>query len=61
MPVPIPQSSANFILLPYARHYKLWLVKILPHFDCGLYSKAANITDNLCTKQGNSLKKIRGL
>ena len=28
-----------------------------PIFHCGLYSKAANITDNLCTKQGNSSKK----
>ena len=26
-------------------------------FHCGLYSKAANITNNLCNKQGNSSKK----
>ena len=29
-------------------------VYILPHFHYGLYCRAANITDNLCTKQGNS-------
>ena len=28
-----------------------------PIFQCGLYSKAANITDNLCTKHENSSKK----
>jgi hypothetical protein len=32
-----------------------------PFFHYGLYLKAANITDNLCNKQGNSSKKIRGL
>ena len=33
------------------------LYDFYPSFHCGLYSKAANITDNLCTKQGNSSKK----
>ena len=33
------------------------LYNFYPIFHCGLYSKAANITDNLCTKQGNSSKK----
>ena len=28
-----------------------------PIFQSGLYSKAANITDNLCTKHENSSKK----
>ena len=28
-----------------------------PIFHCGLYSNTANITDNLCTKKGNSSKK----
>ena len=33
-------------------------------FHCGLYCRAVSITDNLCTKQGNSSifgPKIRGL
>ena len=33
-------------------------------FHCGLYCRAVSITDNLCTKQGNSSicgQKIRGL
>ena len=33
------------------------LYNFYPIFHCGLYSKAANITDNLCNKQGNSSKK----
>ena len=28
-----------------------------PIFHCGLDTKAANVTANLCTKQGNSSKK----
>ena len=35
-----------------------------PIFHCGLYCSAANTTDNLCTKRGNSSifwPKIRGL
>ena len=35
-----------------------------PIFHCGLYCRAVNVTDNLCTKQGNSSifgSKIRGL
>ena len=35
-----------------------------PIFHCGLYCRDVNITDNLCTKQGNSLifgPKICGL
>ena len=35
----------------------LGLYIFYPIFHCGLYSKAVNITDNLCTKQGNSSKK----
>ena len=30
-----------------------------PIFHCGLYLKAANITNNLCTEQGNSSKNPR--
>ena len=33
-------------------------------FHCGLYCRAASVTDNLCTKQGNSSifgSKIHGL
>ena len=30
-----------------------------PIFQCGLYCRAVNITDNLCTKQGNvGLKSV---
>ena len=35
-----------------------------PIFHCNLYCRAVSITDNLCTKQGNSsifFSKIRGL
>ena len=35
-----------------------------PIFHCGLYCRAVSVTDNLCTKQGNSSifgSKIRGL
>ena len=35
-----------------------------PNFHCGLYCRAVSVTDNLCTKQGNSSifgSKIRGL
>ena len=35
-----------------------------PIFHCGLYCRAVNIADNLCTKQGNSSTfwpEIRGL
>ena len=35
-----------------------------PIFHCGLYCRAVSITDNLCTKQGNSSifePKFRGL
>ena len=35
-----------------------------PIFNCGLYCRAVSITDNLCTKQGNSSifgSNIRGL
>ena len=28
-----------------------------PIFHCGLYSNAANITDNLCNKQRNTSKR----
>ena len=30
------------------------LYKSYPIFNCGLYCRAVNITDNLSTKQGNS-------
>ena len=41
--------------IPYARHYKRWLVYIFyPIFQCGLSCRAVNITDNLCTKHGYS-------
>ena len=29
-------------------------VYFFPIFHCGLYCRAVSITDNLCTKQGNS-------
>ena len=35
-----------------------------PIFHCGLYCRAVSVTDNLCTKQGNSSifgSKIRSL
>jgi hypothetical protein len=35
-----------------------------PNFYCGLYIRAVSITDDLCTKQGNSSifeRKVRGL
>ena len=35
-----------------------------PIFHCGLYCRAVSVTDNLCTKQGNSSifgSKIHGL
>ena len=35
------------------------LYNFYPIFHCGLYLKAAKITDNLCTKQGNSSKNPR--
>ena len=47
--------------LPYTRHYKSRLVFF---FNSILTSAAAYITDNLCTKNGNSSffqPKIRGL
>jgi hypothetical protein len=44
-----------WIMLIYARHYKLQLVHFLPHLSLWLIiQRAVNITDNLCTKQGNS-------
>ena len=36
--------------LPYACHYKPRLVYFYPIFQCGLYCRVVNITDNLCTK-----------
>ena len=38
----------------YLRHYKPWLVYFYLIFHCGLYWKAINITNKLCTKQRNS-------
>ena len=38
--------------------YKLY--NYYPIFYCGLYSKASNITENLCTKQGNVSLKSPG-
>ena len=40
------------------------LYTFYPIFHCGLYCRAVSITENLCTKNGNSLNfgpKIRGL
>ena len=40
------------------------LYTFYPIFMCGLYYRAVNVTDYLCTKQGNSSifgSKIRGL
>ena len=37
------------------------LYNFYPVFHCGLYSKAANITNNLCTKYANSSKKKSGV
>ena len=44
------------LLIPYTRYYNpLHSLHIFYSiFHCGLYCRAANITDNLCTKQGNS-------
>ena len=39
-------------------------VYFYPIFHCSLYCRAVSVTDNLCTKQGNSSifgSKIRGL
>ena len=50
--------------VPYARHYNPRFVYFYPIFHCGLYCRAVSVTDNLCTKQGNSSifgLKIRSL
>ena len=45
----------------YARHYKPWLVYVLPHFSLAFVINVLIInrdhTGNICTKQGNSAKK----
>ena len=43
------KSNQKTIRLPYAR-----FVYFYPIFHCGLYCRAVSVTDNLCTKQGNS-------
>ena len=42
--------------IPYARHYNTnnGLYIFYPHFHCGLYFRTISISNNLCTKQGNS-------
>ena len=57
-------SCEMVICLPYTCHYNLRFVYFYPIFHCGLYCRAASVTDNLCTKQGNSSifgSKIRSL
>ena len=54
------ETDESWDLIPYARHYKPRLIFFYPIFT----SAAAYITDNLCTKNGNSSffkPKIRGL
>ena len=40
--------------IPYAHHKKPRLVSFYPIFHCCLYCRTVNITNNLCTKLGNS-------
>ena len=42
----------KYVCISYTRHY---ITRGLYIFNCGLYCKAVSVTDNLCTKQGNSL------
>ena len=55
----------NSVYVPNALRYNLQFVYISePIFHCGLYCRVVSVTDNLCTKQGNSSifwSKIRGL
>ena len=48
--------------IPYARHYNLQFVYLLPHciVHSGLYCRAVSVTDDLCTKQGQGNSSIFG-
>ena len=69
--VPVPTMGINIQpSVSFQNYYStraimtLGLYIFYPIFHCGLYCRAVSVTDNLCTKQGNSSifgSKIRGL